>query len=180
MLERTFILGDTQKAESLMAFLKRNAKRCAEAGHPLAVVVTEYLPTKTRDQEMKYHAMIGDIADQCVFLGMKRDAETWKRLLVDAFAKVKAAEGDPLPGYGQILPSLDGMGVVQLGPQTRRFKIKHGSEFIEHLYAFGAEGGVVWTDPKQEKEQCPNAESSAPMASKSRSMVRNQSGNCTR
>lgn len=102
---------------------------------------------KSRDQEAKYHAMFSDVARQLEFMGEKRDAETWKRLLVDAFVRAKAAEGDPVQHLGSIIPNLDGTGFVQLGAQTRRFSKKHASEFIEYLYAFGAERNVRWSEP---------------------------------
>lgn len=103
--------------------------------------------TKSRDQEAKYHAMFADVARQVEFMGSKRDAETWKRLLVDAFARVKAADNDPVQGVGAIVPNLDGTGFVQLGVQTRRFGRRHASEFIEFLLAWGADNEVHWTDP---------------------------------
>ena len=102
---------------------------------------------KSRDQEAKYHAMFSDVARQLEFMGEKRDTETWKRLLVDAFARVKSAEGDPVQGIGSIIPNLDGTGFVQLGVQTRRFSKKHASEFIEYLYAFGDDRNVKWSEP---------------------------------
>lgn len=148
MLDRQFVLRAPQHAASMWAFVKKYAQACAEAGMPLAVTITEYVPSKTRDQEKKYHAMFHDIAEQCQFMGQKQDDETWKRLLVDAFAKIKRDEGDPLPGYGRVIPSLDGQGVVQLGFQTRRFRKKHAAEFIEYLYAWGTTAGVEWTEPE--------------------------------
>jgi hypothetical protein len=103
-------------------------------------------PTKSLDQSAKYHAMFSDVAKQIPFMGSMRDLETWKRLLVDAFARIKAAEGDPVQGVGAIIPNLDGTGFVQLGVQTRKFSKRHASEFIEYLYAYGAENNVVWTE----------------------------------
>jgi hypothetical protein len=102
---------------------------------------------KSRDQEAKYHAIFSDVAKQVEFMGRKRDAETWKRLLVDAFARLKTAEGDPVQGVGAIVPNLDGSGFVQLGVQTRRFSKRHASEFIEFLLAWGVDQNVVWSDP---------------------------------
>jgi hypothetical protein len=90
--------------------------------------------------------MIGDIAKQHSFVGRTLDTESWKRLLVDAFAKVKRAEGDPLPGVGEVIPALDGMGIVQLGFQTRRFSKKHAAEFVEFLYAWGVENDIEWSE----------------------------------
>mgnify|MGYP003542979798 FL=1 len=111
-------------------------------------------PTKRRIQEERYHAMIGDISKQVDFLGKKRDSETWKRLLIDAYVRVARenakAEGkqDPFAGQGEVVPSIDGTSVVQLGVQSREFKVKQASEFIEYLFAYGAERGVTWSDPE--------------------------------
>lgn len=98
---------------------------------------------KSRGQEEMYHALFGEIAKAHTFMGQKQDVETWKRLLVDAFARIKAAEGDPLTGYGTIIPNLDGTGFVQLGVQTRRFKKHQASEFIEYIHAWMAEQQVA-------------------------------------
>ncbi len=103
-------------------------------------------PKKHRIQEERYHAMLGDIAKQVSFFGLKRDLETVKRLLVDAFCRVMAANGEPIQGWGTVLPSLDGTGVVQLGVQTRRFKVHEASAFIEYLFAYGDENDVVWSE----------------------------------
>src|SRR5690554_4030246 len=91
---------------------------------------------KAREQEVMYHAILADVGRTLTFMGNKWDAETWKRLLVDAFARVKAEEGDPLQGHGQMVPNLDHSGFVQLGVQTRRFTKKQASEFIEFLHAW--------------------------------------------
>jgi hypothetical protein len=121
------------------------SRACIQA--PDGFIVEIKPPNKSRDQEAKYHSMFGDVAKQVPFMGAMRDLETWKRLLVDAFARIKAAEGDPVQGVGAIMPNLDGTGFVQLGVQTRKFGKRHASEFIEFLYAWGAERGVKWKDP---------------------------------
>lgn len=121
------------------------SKACINA--PDGYVVEIKPANKSRDQEAKYHAMFSDVARQVEFMGSKRDAETWKRLLVDAFVRVKAADNDPVQGVGAIVPNLDGTGFVQLGVQTRRFSKRHASEFIEFMYAWGADHNVQWTEP---------------------------------
>lgn len=100
-------------------------------------------PKKSRDQEEKYHAMFGEIAKTRSFMGKRHDIETWKRLLVDAFARIKAAEGEPLQGHGAIMPNLDGTGFIQLGVQTRNLTKAQASEFIEFLNAWMAEQEVA-------------------------------------
>lgn len=120
---------------------RRNAARaCAEA--PEGFMVRIEPPKKSRDQEAMYHAIFADVANQHTFMGKKWDAETWKRLLVDAFARVKAEEGEPLQGHGAMVPNLDHTGFVQLGVQTRRFTKKQASEFIEFLHAWMADSEV--------------------------------------
>jgi hypothetical protein len=101
---------------------------------------------KSRDQEARYHAMIGDIAAQVSVLGRKWDREDMKRLLVDQFVRDMQNMGTPLRNSGHVVPSIDGTGIVQLGVQTRGFLKAEASAFIEWLFAFGAENEVVWSE----------------------------------
>ena len=93
---------------------------------------------KSREQEEKYHAMIGEISKQAQHLGSKWDAESWKRLLVDQFCR------DNNIKTGAVIPNLSGDGIVQLGMQTRKFTKEQASEFVEWLHAWGAEHGVTY------------------------------------
>ncbi len=129
---------------------KEAAIKCVKDA-PLGYVFQIGEPIKKREQEEKYHAQIGDIAKQCEFMGEKLSLEDWKRLLVDAFAKAMAEAGTPLRRGGRVVPSLDGGGVVQLGIQTRNFRVKEAAEFIEYLYAWGSHNGVVWSDEPERK-----------------------------
>lgn len=127
---------------------RRNAIKAVEnAEHGYMVQISE--PTKKREQEEKYHAMISDIAKQCEFMGKKMDADDWKRLLVDMFAKVMRDLGTPLHHDGRVIPSLDFERVVQLGIQTRDFYVAEACNFIEYLYAFGADRDVRWSEPRE-------------------------------
>jgi hypothetical protein len=115
------------------------ARRLASAQCMIApdgYVVVIDAPKKSRDQEEKYHAMIGDIARQCKFMG----------LLVDAFSKVMRDAGTPLHHDGRVVPSLDRERVVQLGVQTREFYKAEASQFVEYLYSYGSESNVVWSE----------------------------------
>ena len=135
------ITGDAARAA-----LKRYADEV-----PIGHVARISEPVKKREQEEKYHAMVGDIAKQCTFMGQKWHANDWKRLLVDAFAKAMREIGTPLHHDGRVVPSLDGERVVQLGIQTADFRVKEAANFIEYLYAYGVENDVVWTKPKAER-----------------------------
>jgi len=107
-------------------------------------------PTRNLSQNARFHALIADIAKQHEFFGKKRDEDTVKRLLVDAFARVKENLGEPLASHGQMLPSLVDDGYVQLGIQTRRFSKKLMTELIEYVTAWAVENGVRLTDAKTE------------------------------
>lgn len=90
-------------------------------------------------QNSKYHAMIDEIAQQAQHLGSKWDAESWKRLLVDQFCRETGLK------TGKVIPNLAGDGIVQLGMQTRDFTKEQASEFVEWLFAWGAEHGITYT-----------------------------------
>jgi hypothetical protein len=123
---------------------QRAAAHCLVAPHGQVVRFSE--PAKKREQEERYHAMIGEIAKAWLFMGRKWSTDDCKRILVDAFAKVMRDAGTPLHHDGLIVPSIDGQRVVQLGIQTRHFYVKEASEFIEFLFAFAAENGVTFSD----------------------------------
>lgn len=111
-------------------------------------------PRKSRDQEERYHAMIGDIARQFEHAGRRWDAEDMKRLLVDAFKQDTRDDPDLSPlwremGDLRLVPAIGRDGFVALGDQTRKFPKRLASAFIEWLFAFGAERGVEWSEPQR-------------------------------
>lgn len=110
-------------------------------------------PAKRRAQEERYHAMIGDIASQWQFAGQKWHLEDMKRLLIDAFAEAMRQAGTPLHHDGRVVPSLDGRRVVQLGIQSREFYVAEANQFIEYLFAFGADIGIAWSDEARAPER---------------------------
>ena len=112
---------------------------------------------KSRDQEEKYHAMIGDIARQYTHSGRKWNNGDMKRLLVDAFRHETIADPVNYPGFDRLwkevgdvrlAPAIGRDGFVALGEQTRRFPTKLANGFITWLTAFGNEQGVQWSDPE--------------------------------
>lgn len=120
------------------------SKACTEA--PDGYIVEVKPPPKSRAQEERYHAMTGDIAAQIAIHGRRWAREDMKRLLVDQFSREMKDLGTPLNSGGTVVPSIDGTGIVQLGVQTRNFRKAEANAFIEWLYAFGAENGVLWSE----------------------------------
>jgi len=131
-----FQLTNEAQARALMVNLWPKVLKALNAGKQLNMEIKE--AAKTREQEEKYHAMIGEVAKQAQHLGSKWSSESWKRLLVDQFCR----ENDIKTGV--VIPNLTGDGIVQLGFQTRKFTKEQASEFVEWLHAWGAEHGVVY------------------------------------
>ena len=130
-----FQLTSKEQAKGLMANLWPKVINALET-KVLSLEIKE--ANKSREQEEKYHAMIGEIAKQAQHLGSKWDAESWKRLLVDQFCRDNDIK------TGVVIPNLSGDGIVQLGFQTRKFTKEQASEFVEWLHAWGAENGVTY------------------------------------
>lgn len=139
-MKKLFVLRGTEVKDRCIAYIQ-----ALSINYLWAVTVNEYADPKTAEQERKYHAMIGDITPYFEFMG-RRDwsGEDVKRLLIDAFARIRNQEGRPLKQGGRVVPSIDGSGVVHLGVQSRQFTKEEASEFIEFLYAYGANLGVEW------------------------------------
>ena len=104
----------------------------------VALTVEVQRENRTLDQNAMYHSIIHQIAKQARHLGSSWDAESWKRLLVDAYTKEQWSESS-----GQVIPNLTGDGIVQLGLQTRKFTKQQASEFTEWLMAWCAHNGVT-------------------------------------
>jgi hypothetical protein len=136
--KRIFILAHAEAR-------RRAAQAIAEAPDGFRVVIEP--PKKKREQEERYHAMIGDIAKQWHAAGERWHPDDMKRLLIDAFAEAMRQLGTPLHHDGRVVPSIDGRRVVQLGVQSSAFYVKEASDFIEFLFSVGAEHDVVWSDP---------------------------------
>jgi hypothetical protein len=127
-------LDNEAQALALMRSLWPKIKDALNAGRQLTLEVNP--ASKSRPQEEKYHAIIGEIAKQAQHMGATWDAETWKRLLVDKYCREIGLNS-------QIMANLDNNAIIQLGIQTRKFTKEQASEFVEFLLAWSAENGVT-------------------------------------
>jgi hypothetical protein len=130
-------LDDQAQATSLMKHLWPKVKDALDAGRKLTLEIKP--ASKSRDQEEKYHAIIGDIAKQAQHMGAKWDAETWKRLLVDKYVR-------EIGLTSKIMANLDNDGLVQLGVQTRKFTKEQASEFVAFLICWCDQNGIELND----------------------------------
>ena len=127
-------LDNEVQALALMRSLWPKIKDALNAGRQLTLEINP--ASKSRPQEEKYHAIIGEIAKQAQHMGATWDAETWKRLLVDKYCREIGLNS-------QIMANLDNNSIIQLGIQTRKFTKEQASEFVEFLLAWAAENGVT-------------------------------------
>jgi len=133
-------LDSYEQAQALMRNLWPKVREALVYGKKLTLEIKAQ--KRSEDQNSKYHAMLGEIAEQASHLGSKWDAEDWKRLLVQEFCKEKG-----LPA-GRVIPNLSGDGICQLGQQTRHFTKEQASEFVEFLQAWAADNGVTLNETR--------------------------------
>lgn len=107
-------------------------------------------PSRTRDQEKHYHALISEISKQVKPMGKNHAPDVWKALLVDAFEKDKAEQGEPLRKPSRTVASLDQERLVTVRASTTVFSVNEGRDFIDFLYAFGIDCGVKWSATAQQ------------------------------
>jgi len=93
---------------------------------------------KSREQERLYYAIINKIAKQSQLHGSRWSTESWKRYLIDQWAH----ENGESSSVSKVMPSIDGLRVVQLGLQSRRFTKEQAVSFTEWLFYWCTQSGV--------------------------------------
>jgi len=132
-------LYEEKQAHATMLAVWNIVKESIYGGKKVILEVTE--EHRSDPQNKKFHAIIGQIAKQAEHAGSKWDVEAWKRLLVDQWAK------DSGRSRGDVVASLGGGDVIQLGIQTRKFTKAEGADFIEWLLMWSATNGIDIKEP---------------------------------
>lgn len=105
----------------------------------------DFDPKRTPDQNRKLWPMLTDISRQKPWPHTRggewvidtMPQPSWKAVLTAAFEKeMQMAQGI-------------GGGTVMVGASTSNYGIRKFSDFIEFLYAQGAEWGIVWSERSQ-------------------------------
>lgn len=133
-------LYEKTQAHTVMLAVWEKIKHSLDGGKKVILEISE--ENRSDPQNKKYHAIIGQIAKQAEHAGAKWDTESWKRLLIDQWAK------DTGRGRGDLVASLDGGDVIQLGLQSRKFTKAEGADFIEWLLAWSAQNGIDVKEPE--------------------------------
>lgn len=93
-------------------------------------------PRRTTDQNAKLWAMLTDVARQHEHFGQRYEPDAWKILFLTALGKEL-----------RLAPALDGKGVVALSTSSSKLSKSEMSDLFEFMLAWGAENGIVWSDP---------------------------------
>lgn len=105
---------------------------------PAETRLTFQAPRRTLPQNSRMWAMLTDLAGQLPWHGVKLAPDDWKVMFLDALNREVRA-----------VPALDGRGFVNLGRSSSELGVEEMANLIELMFAFGAEHGVVWMDPKE-------------------------------
>jgi hypothetical protein len=98
-------------------------------------------PKRSLDQNNRLWAMLTDIAVQKVHAGRRFTTDEWKVLFMHACGR-----------QVQFLPALDGGAFVPYGQSSSDLSVAEMTDLIEFMFQWGAENGVVWSDPTQPRE----------------------------
>ena len=112
-------------------------RRCMDAvwDAPDGHRVTLATPTRTSDQNSKFHAIVSDIAkSEHEWFGKPRNAAEWKTLMVSGHA-VATKESS------EIVPGLEGE-LVSLRESTALMSKRRGASLIEYVHAYCAMNGI--------------------------------------
>lgn len=127
MIHRRFVLAHDPARARASSYVLYDAPDGAE------VIVKE--PTRTGEQNAKFHAICSDLARSHVkWAGKLRTADQWKVLLVSGHAQATKEGSDMVPG-------LEGE-FVNLRESTALMSKKRGSSLIEYALAFCTMNGI--------------------------------------
>jgi hypothetical protein len=112
------------------------AKRLIDVA-PAGAVLTIREANRSLDQNAKLHAMLSDIS-RAKPQGRTHTPEVWKSLFMHACGHAVQFE---MGLNGQPFPT---------GFRSSRLSKAQMSDLIEFLYAYGAEHGVLWTEPERD------------------------------
>ena len=107
---------------------------------PLGSAVVFKPATRSDDQNRKLWPMLSDVAKQVEWYGRHLRPDDWKHMFTSYLRKL------------DVVPNIDGTGFVALGLSTSQMGKREFSDLITLIFAFGAEKGVVWSDPMEWRE----------------------------
>jgi len=132
-LARTFILRSPEHAQSLMAFVRSNARELADQGTPLQVRVSIYRRSRSTEQNALMWVRLTQIAEQAWVGGKQFSAEAWhehfKRELLPEETASGVSKWRDLPRGGRELAmSTTDLNVAEFGDYLTALEAYAASE----------------------------------------------------
>lgn len=119
-MKQIFVINDEYQMRRLWAFLKNNAKACAEAKKPLEVVVGQYKKSRSVEQNKRLHKLLSIIVENAWVGGRQYDLETWKEHFRRAYIGTEE----------YVLPSGE---IQQRGISTTTLSVEEFTEFMDRI-----------------------------------------------
>jgi hypothetical protein len=92
-------------------------------------------PKRSQEQNRRLWAFLGDIAEQVDWYGQKLSPDDWKSIFTASLQK------------SRVVPGLDPGSFVVMGLRTSKMNKQEMIDLMTLIEAFGAERGVVFSDP---------------------------------
>lgn len=125
---------------TIILYGERERQKAAQwlAKAPALSRITFAGPKRTVPQNDRMWAMLTDIAEQLAWHGAKLSTEDWKLVCLDSLKREL-----------RIVPNIDGNGFVNLSRSSSELTRDEMSDLMTLIEAFGAQHGVVFTEPKE-------------------------------
>lgn len=106
---------------------------------PEGWIVTIEEPNRNSLQNALAHAALTEIAEQVTWHGKKFPMIVWKRLCMASWLR-------EIGEKPEMIPALDGNGFDVIYERTSKLSVRKFSDFVEWVFAFGAQHGVKFKD----------------------------------
>ena len=106
------------------------------ANAPLGTTVEFKAARRNVDQNALLWVLLGHISKQVIWYGQRLSSEDWKDILTASLRKAR------------VVPGIDDGTYVPLGMRTSDMTTPEMAELLELAYAFGAQHGVIFPEPK--------------------------------
>lgn len=123
---RTFVLRDEIHCRQLYAFLRANWLAMAQAGKPVAVMVSEHKARRSSPQNRLYWAVLREIAEDVWIDGKQYSDNAWHEHFKRQFIGI-----EELPGG------------ASAGISAASLSVPEFTAYLERVMQFAAEHGVI-------------------------------------
>jgi hypothetical protein len=95
-------------------------------------------PKRTLDQNSKMWCLLGEVAAQVPWHGLKLSADDWKLIFLDALKREV-----------RMVPNIDGNGFVNLGRSSSDLSKEEMGDLITLIFEFGARHCIEFHEPER-------------------------------